>query len=85
MKATLIPQYKKIVMVDNKFHSPYHNTIQNVKGSTMARKRSVKRENGCGSVYKRSDVHDRPQVAVAPVRYETDLRKIGIIFEGSTR
>lgn len=41
------------------------------EGNTIA-KRSVKRENGCGSVYKRRDVRSRPWVAVAPARYEMD-------------
>lgn len=38
----------------------------------MPRKRLIKRENGCGSVYKRADLHARPWVAVAPARYELD-------------
>lgn len=38
----------------------------------MPRKRTVKRENGSGSVYKRGDLHARPWVAVAPARYELD-------------
>lgn len=40
----------------------------------MARKRSIKRENGMGSVYKRGDVRARPWVAVAPARYELDVK-----------
>lgn len=39
----------------------------------MLRKR-VKRENGCGSVYKRADLHARPWVATAPARYELDSK-----------
>lgn len=38
----------------------------------MPRKRTIKRENGCGSVYKRSDLHNRPWVAMTPARYELD-------------
>ena len=37
----------------------------------MARK-SIKRENGSGSVYKRSDLKRRPWVAVAPAKLGLD-------------
>lgn len=36
----------------------------------MAKKRRIRRENGTGSVYKRSDTRHRPWVAVAPARYD---------------
>ena len=38
----------------------------------MQRVKSYKRENGCGSVYKRADIRSRPWVAVAPARYAAD-------------
>lgn len=41
----------------------------------MAR-RKIKRENGTGSVYKRSDIKRRPWVAVTPARYDVDGDKL---------
>ena len=41
----------------------------------MAR-RKIKRENGTGSVYKRSDMKRRPWVAVTPTRYDVDGEKL---------
>lgn len=38
----------------------------------MGRKKSIKRENGTGSVYKRSDLKKRPWVAVIPATYDQD-------------
>lgn len=38
----------------------------------MAKGKSYKRENGCGSVYKRADIRSRPWVAVSPARYVAD-------------
>lgn len=42
----------------------------------MPKKRKIRRENGTGSVYKRSDAKYRPWVAVAPARYVTDGDKL---------
>ena len=41
----------------------------------MVRKK-IKRENGTGSVYKRSDMKRRPWVAVTPTRYDVDGEKL---------
>ncbi len=38
----------------------------------MAKRKTIKRENGTGSVYKRSDSKNRPWVAVAPAKYDSD-------------
>ncbi len=38
----------------------------------MARRKSIKRENGTGSVYKRSDLKKRPWVAVTNATYDQD-------------
>ena len=39
-------------------------------------RKSVKRENGSGSVYKRSDIKRRPWVAIAPAKLNLVCGKI---------
>lgn len=47
------------------------------KKQTSARRKSVKRENGTGSVFKRSDLKNRPYVAVTPARKGKKSEVIG--------
>lgn len=57
----------------SKFSRPTALLLYQNRGKTQdGKEKTVKRENGCGSVYKRGDVKSRPWLAVAPTRYITD-------------
>ncbi len=49
-------------------------------GIIMARRKAIKRENGTGSIYKRSDSKNRPWVAVAPAKYDSSYKPKRIVI-----